>query len=40
MYVQVPYDDAEKAMLGMGLSGSVAAGFIEMYRAFNDGVKG
>jgi uncharacterized protein YbjT (DUF2867 family) len=37
-YVQFPYDEAEKAMLGMGLSASVAKGFIEMNRAFNEGV--
>ncbi|MEW6324156.1 MAG: NmrA family NAD(P)-binding protein [Nitrospirota bacterium] len=36
-YVQFPYDEAEKAMVGMGLSASVASGFIEMYRAFNEG---
>ena len=37
-YVQFPYDEAEKSMLGMGLSASVAKGFIEMNRAFNEGV--
>ena len=37
-YVQFPYEEAEKAMLGMGLSPSVAQAYIEMYRAFNDGV--
>lgn len=37
-YVQFPYDDAEKAMIGMGLSPDVARGYIEMYRAFNDGL--
>ena len=37
-YVQFPYDDAEKAMVGMGLSPDVARGYIEMYRAFNDGI--
>lgn len=37
-YVQFPYGDAEKAMIGMGLSPDVARGYIEMYRAFNDGI--
>lgn len=37
-YVQFPYGDAEKAMTGMGLSPDVARGYIEMYRAFNDGI--
>jgi uncharacterized protein YbjT (DUF2867 family) len=39
-YVQFPYDDAKKAMLGMGISPSVAGSFIEMYRAFNEGKVG
>ncbi len=37
-YIQFPYEDAEKAMTGMGLSADVARGYIEMYRAFNDGI--
>ncbi|WDT73993.1 MAG: NmrA family NAD(P)-binding protein [Candidatus Manganitrophus sp.] len=37
-YIQFPYEDAEKAMIGMGLSPDVARGYIEMYRAFNDGI--
>ncbi|HEY4485328.1 MAG TPA: nucleoside-diphosphate sugar epimerase, partial [Nitrospiria bacterium] len=37
-YVQFPYDEAEKAMLGMGLSPGVTKAYIEMYRAFNDGL--
>ncbi len=37
-YVQFPYEEAEKAMIGMGLSPNVARAFIEMYRAFNDGI--
>jgi uncharacterized protein YbjT (DUF2867 family) len=37
-YVQFPYEDAEKAMTGMGLSPDVARSYIEMYRAFNDGI--
>lgn len=37
-YIQFPYEDAEKAMTGMGLSPDVARSYIEMYRAFNDGI--
>lgn len=37
-YVQFPYEEAEKAMLSMGLSPSVAQAFIEMSRGFNDGI--
>ncbi len=37
-YVQFPYEEAEKAMIGMGLSADVARAFVEMYRAFNEGV--
>lgn len=37
-YVQFPYEEAEQAMLGMGVSASVAKGFVEMYRSFNEGV--
>ncbi|MBI4716164.1 MAG: NmrA family NAD(P)-binding protein, partial [Nitrospirae bacterium] len=37
-YVQFPYEEAEKALLGMGLSQSVAGLYIEMYRGFNDGI--
>ena len=37
-YVQFPYAEAEKAMLGMGLSPSVAQAYIELSRAFNDGI--
>lgn len=36
-YVQFPYEDAEKAMQGMGLSKDVSALFIQMIRAINDG---
>ena len=36
-YVQFPYDAAEKAMVGMGLSQNMAGLYIEMYRAFNEG---
>jgi len=37
-YVRFPYDDAEKAMVGMGLSAEMSKNYIEMSRAFNDGV--
>ncbi len=36
-YVQFPYDEARKAMVGAGISQSVADAFNEMYRGFNDG---
>ncbi|MEW5979961.1 MAG: NmrA family NAD(P)-binding protein [Acidobacteriota bacterium] len=36
-YVQFPYERAEKAMVGMGLSQDVARGMSEMYRAINEG---
>ena len=35
-YVQFPYDDAEKAMTGMGLSADTARNFIEMNRSLNE----
>lgn len=35
-YVQFPYDEAEKAMIGTGMSPDTARAFVEMYRAFND----
>lgn len=37
-YVQFPYDEAEKAMIGIGMSPNTARAFVEMYRAFNDGL--
>lgn len=37
-YVQFLYADAEKAMVGMGLSLDMARSFNEMYRAFNEGI--
>jgi uncharacterized protein YbjT (DUF2867 family) len=37
-YVQFPYEDAEKAMMGLGLSPDMARSFNEMYRSFNKGV--
>ena len=37
-YVQFPYDNAEKAMIAMGLSPDMSRNYIEMSRAFNDGL--
>jgi uncharacterized protein YbjT (DUF2867 family) len=37
-YIQFPYADAEKAMVGMGLSADMSRNYIEMSRAFNDGL--
>ena len=37
-YLQFPYEDAEKAMVGMGLSPDMARSFNEMYSSFNEGV--
>lgn len=37
-YVQFPYEEAEKAMIRMGLSLDMARAFIQMYRAFNEGI--
>jgi len=37
-YVQFPYVDAEKAMIAMGLSPDVSRNYIEMSRAFNEGL--
>lgn len=36
-YVQFPPEDAVKGMVGMGLSESVARGYVEMSAAFNEG---
>ncbi len=36
-YVQFPEAEARKAMIAMGMSGSVAEAMLEMYRAFNEG---
>lgn len=36
-YVQFPYEQAEKAMAGMGLSAGMAQAMTEMYRGFNEG---
>ena len=36
-YVQFPYDRFEQALIGMGLSASLAAGYAEMSKAINDG---
>lgn len=37
-YVQFPYEDAQKAMVAMGLSNDVAGLMIEMQRNMNDGI--
>jgi len=37
-YVTFPYDEAEKAMVAMGLSPDVSKNYIEMSKAFNDGL--
>lgn len=37
-YAQFPYADAEKAMVGMGLSPDYAARLIEMSRSMNEGI--
>jgi uncharacterized protein YbjT (DUF2867 family) len=37
-YAQFPYADAERALLGMGMSPDWARTMIEMYRGFNDGI--
>jgi uncharacterized protein YbjT (DUF2867 family) len=37
-YVQFPYEEAEKAMIGAGMSTDTARAFVEMYRAFNEGL--
>jgi uncharacterized protein YbjT (DUF2867 family) len=36
-YVMFPYDEAEKAMVGMGLSPDMSRIYVEMARAFNEG---
>lgn len=36
-YVQFSYDEAEKAMVGMGLSPGMSRIYVEMARAFNEG---
>jgi hypothetical protein len=37
-YVQFPYEEAEQAMLSLGLSPDAARALNEMYRSINDGV--
>ena len=37
-YVPFPYADARGAMISMGISASVADGFVEMYQGFNGGL--
>jgi uncharacterized protein YbjT (DUF2867 family) len=36
-YIMFPYDEAEKAMVGMGLSPDMSKTYVEMARAFNEG---
>lgn len=36
-YIAFPYDEAEKAMVGMGISPDMSRTYIEMARAFNEG---
>ncbi len=36
-YISFPYDEAEKAMVGMGLSPDMSRTYVEMARAFNEG---
>jgi uncharacterized protein YbjT (DUF2867 family) len=36
-YVQFPYDATQQALVGMGLSASMAGLYVEMARAFNEG---
>jgi len=36
-YIMFPYDEAEKAMVGMGLSADMSRTYVEMARAFNEG---
>jgi uncharacterized protein YbjT (DUF2867 family) len=37
-YVQFPEEEARKAMAGVGMSGSVVEGMLEMQRGFNAGI--
>jgi uncharacterized protein YbjT (DUF2867 family) len=37
-YVQFPYEDALKGMIGAGLSQSIAESFVEMNKGFNEGI--
>jgi uncharacterized protein YbjT (DUF2867 family) len=39
-YVQFPYEDTEKALVGMGLSQDVSELMVEMAKAFNEGLIG
>jgi uncharacterized protein YbjT (DUF2867 family) len=36
-YITFPYEEAEKAMVGMGLSPDMSRTYVEMARAFNEG---
>jgi uncharacterized protein YbjT (DUF2867 family) len=37
-YVQFSYEDAEKGMIQGGISADIASKYVEMYRAFNEGL--
>ncbi|OHD68541.1 MAG: hypothetical protein A2W19_12165 [Spirochaetes bacterium RBG_16_49_21] len=37
-YVQFPYEDAEKALIGMGMSSDAARSYMEMERSVNEGL--
>jgi uncharacterized protein YbjT (DUF2867 family) len=37
-YMQTSFEDTDRALVGMGVSQSTASQFVEMYRAFNDGL--
>ncbi len=37
-YIQTSFEDAERALVGMGISKSTATVLLEMYRGFNDGL--
>jgi uncharacterized protein YbjT (DUF2867 family) len=37
-YVQLSYEDAEKGMIQAGISPDIASKYVEMYRAFNEGI--
>lgn len=39
-YVQFPYEDALKGMMGAGLSKSMAESYVEMMKGFNEGLLG
>jgi uncharacterized protein YbjT (DUF2867 family) len=37
-YIQIPYEQADQALTGMGVPPKSAALFVEMYRGFNEGI--